>query len=81
MSVDDTVLYENGKEKETTVEGTVEGEAISVAGHAQTKGTWYGKRKRPTKLYAPFYNGLAAAMSIGLSSLPSLLTAYLIYIS
>jgi hypothetical protein len=79
MSVDDAVLYENGKEKET-VEGTVEGEAINVVGYPQLKGMWYGKRKRPTKLYAPFYNGLAAAMSIGSYSLPSLLTACLIFL-
>ncbi|KXN84889.1 hypothetical protein AN958_11987 [Leucoagaricus sp. SymC.cos] len=61
------------------VEGaTVEG-AISVGGGPHGKGTrvkrnWFGKknddvdlesqwRKRPTKLYAPFYNGLSAALS------------------
>ncbi|KAF5354337.1 hypothetical protein D9756_007321 [Leucocoprinus leucothites] len=69
-----------GKEKEGTVEGTIEG-AVSVGTHAhggnakKLKRTWYGKayyvddlegqyaRRRPTRLYAPFYNGLSAALS------------------
>ncbi|KAF9447333.1 hypothetical protein P691DRAFT_776203 [Macrolepiota fuliginosa MF-IS2] len=62
---------EKGKNKERSKEDVEVGGKIR-----KTKRTWYGKKyevevdlesqwaKRPTKLYAPFYNGLAAALSL-----------------
>lgn len=63
---------EKGKSKQKSKEEVDEGGTVT-----KTKRTWYGKKyevqvdlesqsnKRPTKLYAPFYNGLAAALSLG----------------
>lgn len=65
---------EKGKSKEKDKEDSCDDVKVK-----KTKRTWYGKKyevevdlesqlgKRPTKLYAPFYNGLATALSLGLS--------------
>jgi hypothetical protein len=74
------------KEESRTLEQvTIEGPLGVRDGNViQEKTTWYGRKyyvqvdlenqrngsKRPTKLYSPLYNGLAAAISIGQFLLP-----------
>lgn len=71
MNGDETMVDEKGKGKEKLDEGE------TIHHPKKIKRTWYGKKyeqeidlecqytKRPTRLFAPFYNGVAAAMSLG----------------